>query len=60
MAPEQHCAPIVYNGLRAERTAGATNLLSPSRHMRQLHLIRSRLNARAATLGGRQLVETAA
>lgn len=60
MAPEQHCAPIVYNGLRAELTAGVTNLLSPSRHMRQLDLIRRRLNARAATLGGRQLVETAA
>ncbi|OAF07430.1 Hint domain-containing protein [Bradyrhizobium neotropicale] len=57
---EQHCAPIVSNGLRAELTGGVRTLLSPSQHTRQLHLIRARLNARAAALGGRQPLGTAA
>lgn len=57
---ERHCAPIVHNGLRAELTAGVRNMLSSSQHMRKLHLIRARLNARATALGGRQAVGTAA
>lgn len=57
---ERHCAPIVHNGLRAELTAGVRNLLSSSQRMRKLHLIRARLNARAAALGVRQVVGTAA
>jgi hypothetical protein len=47
---DEHCAPIVCNGLRAELVTGVKNLLSSSQGVRQLDLIRARLNARAAAL----------
>jgi hypothetical protein len=42
-APDEHCAPIVGNGLRST----FKGLLSPSQAERQLDLVRARLNARA-------------
>jgi hypothetical protein len=52
---DQHCAPIVGNGLRS----AIKGLLSPSQSERQLDLVRARLNARATALAA-QLSETAA
>ncbi|QPF94530.1 Hint domain-containing protein [Bradyrhizobium commune] len=59
-AQDQHCAPIVDNGLRSEWSSGVRKLFLPSQRTRQLDLIRSRLNARAAALAERKPLEVAA
>lgn len=55
---DEHCAPIVGNGLRAQIMTEVKGLLSPSQGERQLELIRARLDARAAALAA-QRPETA-
>ncbi|WFU76344.1 Hint domain-containing protein [Bradyrhizobium sp. CB2312] len=51
---DEHCAPIVGNGLRAQIKTEVKGLLSPSRGERQLDLVRARLDARAAALTAQQ------
>lgn len=56
---DEHCAPILGNGLRSQIVTEVKGLLSPSQGERQLDLVRARLDARAAALAAQQL-ETAA
>jgi hypothetical protein len=51
---DEHCAPIVGNGLRSQIMTEVKGLLSPSQGKRQLDLVRARLDARAAALGAQQ------
>ena len=55
----EHCAPIVCNGLRTEFATEIGSLLSSSHSVRQLELIRARLDARATALAESRPLETA-
>ncbi|WP_426418707.1 hypothetical protein [Bradyrhizobium genosp. A] len=51
---DEHCEPILGNGLRSQIMTEVKGLLPPSQGERQLDRVRARLDARAAALAVQQ------
>jgi hypothetical protein len=51
---DEHCAPILGNGFRAQIMTEVKGLLSPPQSGRQLDTVRARLDARAAALAAQR------